>query len=153
MGVKENLAALGLRLPAVAKPVAAYVPCVRAGNMVYVAGQIPVVEGELKYKGKVGGEVSLEDAQEAARICTLNALAAVEAEIGDLDKVERVTRVTAFVASTDDFTGQAQVANGASELIDRVFGEKGAHSRMALGTNVLPLDCAVEIAFDFLISE
>lgn len=145
MHPEEKLAELGLSIPEVAKPVAAYIPAIRTGNLVMTSGQIPVRGGVPIATGKLGGEVSLETGVEAAQQCTLNALAAVKAEIGDLALVKRVVKVVAFVASTPDFTGQPQVANGASELLGTVFGEKGIHARSAVGVSVLPLDVPVEV--------
>jgi enamine deaminase RidA (YjgF/YER057c/UK114 family) len=142
---EENLAALGLKLPEVAKPVAAYVPAIRTGNLVYTAGQLPLREGALIATGKVGAEVTPEVAAECAQQCALNALAAVKAEIGDLANVKRVVKAVAFIASTPDFTGQPQVANGASELFGQVFAEAGQHARSAVGVPVLPLDAPVEV--------
>jgi len=142
---EEQLAKLGLRLPTPVKPVAAYVPTVRAGNLVFVAGQIPMVEGKLARTGQVGKDVTLEEGQHLARTCALNCLAAVKAEVGDLSRVKRVVRVGAFVASADSFTDQPKVANGASELLVEVFGEKGRHARAAVGVNVLPLGAPVEV--------
>lgn len=141
----ERLAALGLELPDVAAPLAAYVPAVRSGQHVFTAGQLPLVEGELLHVGKVGAEVSPEDAQACARQCALNALAAVVSVAGSLDAVVRVVKVTVFVASTPDFTGQPLVANGASELLGDVFGEAGRHVRSAVGVPVLPIDAPVEV--------
>ncbi len=143
--VEERLAGLGLELPEVAKPVAAYVPALRSGQHVFTSGQLPMRSGELIVTGKVGGEVSPEEATECAQQCALNAMAAVKSVIGDLDLVTRVVKVTAFVASTSDFTGQPQVANGASELLGTVFGEAGQHARSAVGVPVLPLDAPVEV--------
>jgi enamine deaminase RidA (YjgF/YER057c/UK114 family) len=142
---EEKLAELGLKLPDVAKPVAAYVPAVRTGDLVYTSGQLPLREGTLIATGKVGAEVSAEVASECAQQCALNALAAVKAEIGDLAKVKRIVKAVAFIASTADFTGQPQVANGASELFGQVFGEAGQHARSAVGVPVLPLDAPVEV--------
>ncbi|WP_432944230.1 RidA family protein [Kribbella sp. CA-253562] len=142
---EENLAALGLKLPEVAKPVAAYVPAIRTGNLVYTSGQLPLRDGALIATGKVGGGVTPEVAAECAQQCALNALAAVKAEIGDLAKVKRVVKAVAFIASTPDFTGQPQVANGASELFGQVFAEAGQHARSAVGVPVLPLDAPVEV--------
>src|SRR4051794_37896753 len=142
---EEKLAELGLKLPEVAKPVAAYVPAVRTGNLVYTSGQLPLRDGTLIATGKVGGEVSAEVASDCAQQCALNALAAVKAQIGDLANVARVVKVVAFIASTPDFTGQPQVANGASELIGQVFGQAGQHARSAVGVPVLPLDAPVEV--------
>ena len=142
---EERLEAMGLAVPEVAKPVAAYVPAVRTGSYVFTSGQLPMREGRLITTGKVGGEVTAEEAVECARQCALNALAAVRAEIGDLSQVKRIVKVVAFVASTPDFTGQPGVANGASELFGEVFGEAGRHARSAVGVPVLPLDAPVEV--------
>lgn len=142
---EERLADLGLSVPEVAKPVAAYIPAVRTGNHVYTSGQLPLREGELITTGKVGGEVSPEQAYDCARQCALNALAAVRAELGDLSSIKRIVKVVAFVSSTPDFTGQPGVANGASELFGEVFGEAGRHARSAVGVPVLPLDAPVEV--------
>ena len=132
-------------MPEVAKPVASYVPAVRTGSYVFTSGQLPMRSGELMLTGKVGGEVSPEEAAECAQQCALNAIAAVKAEIGDLSRIRRVVKVVAFVASTPDFTGQPQVANGASELFGKVFGDAGVHARSAVGVPVLPLDAPVEV--------
>ena len=142
---EERLASLGLEVPEVAKPVAVYVPAVRSGSHVFTSGQLPMRSGELITTGKVGGEVSAEEAVECARQCALNALAAIRAELGDLSQVKRVVKVVAFVASTPDFTGQPGVANGASELLGEVFGDAGVHARSAVGVPVLPLDAPVEV--------
>ena len=142
---EEKLAELGLKLPEVAAPVAAYIPVLRSGNLVYTSGQLPMVEGALPMIGKVGDQVSPEDAKALAQRCALNALAAVKSEIGDLAKVKRVVKVVGFVASAPDFTGQPGVINGASELLGAVFGEAGRHARSAVGVAVLPLDAPVEV--------
>jgi enamine deaminase RidA (YjgF/YER057c/UK114 family) len=142
---EEKLAELGLSVPEVAKPVAVYVPAVRTGSYVFTSGQLPMKSGELMTTGKVGGEVTLEEAVACAQQCALNAIAAVKAEIGDLSLVKRIVKVVAFVASTPDFTGQPQVANGASELFGKVFGDAGVHARSAVGVPVLPLDAPVEV--------
>ena len=142
---EEKLAELGLKLPQVAKPVAAYVPVVRTGNLVYTSGQLPLRDGSLIATGKNGDSISAEVGVECAQQCALNALAAVKSEIGDLANVERIVKVVAFVASSPDFTGQPQVANGASELLSQVFGEAGQHARSAVGVPVLPLDAPVEV--------
>ena len=145
MSPEERLAELGLAVPDVAAPVAAYVPAVRSGNQVVTSGQLPMRSGQLMATGKVGGEVSQEEAVECARQCALNALAAVRAEIGELSAIKRVVKVVAYVASTPDFTGQPQVANGVSELLGEVFGDIGRHARSAVGVPVLPLDAPVEV--------
>jgi enamine deaminase RidA (YjgF/YER057c/UK114 family) len=142
---EEKLAELGLSVPEVARPVAAYVPAVRTGNYIFTSGQLPMRSGELMTTGKVGGEVTQEEAVACAQQCALNAIAAVKAEIGDLSLVKRIVKVVAFVASTPDFTGQPQVANGASELFGTVFGDAGVHARSAVGVPVLPLDAPVEV--------
>lgn len=142
---EERLAQLGLDVPAVAKPVAAYVPAMRSGSLVFTSGQLPMIDGKLPATGKVGAEVSAEEAKQLAERCALNALAAIKAEIGELSRVRRVVKVVGFVASAPDFTGQPAVINGASELLGKVFGEAGAHARSAVGVAVLPLDAPVEV--------
>jgi enamine deaminase RidA (YjgF/YER057c/UK114 family) len=142
---EERLAALGLRLPAVTAPLAAYVPAVRTGNIVYTAGQLPIVEGQLVAAGKVGAEVGAAEASALARTCALNALAAAASVAGGLSGIVRIVKLTGFVASAPGFTGQPQVVNGASELLLEVFGEAGRHARSAVGTAVLPLDAPVEV--------
>lgn len=142
---ESRLEELGLVVPDVAKPVAAYVPAVRTGNHIYTSGQLPMRDGKLIATGKVGGEVSTEEATACAQQCALNGLAAIKSVLGDLSGVVRVVKVVAFVASTPDFTGQPEVANGASELIGNVFGEAGRHARSAVATPVLPLDAPVEV--------
>jgi enamine deaminase RidA (YjgF/YER057c/UK114 family) len=142
---EERLAALGLELPAVAPPQAAYLPALRTGNYVYTAGQLPMVDGKLMMTGKVGAGVGAEEAAGLARVCALNALAAVVSVTGRLSAVQRIVKVTGFVASAPDFTGQAQVINGASQLLQDVFGEAGRHARSAVGMAVLPLDSPVEV--------
>ncbi|GAB3882502.1 RidA family protein [Microbispora bryophytorum] len=142
---EERLAELGITLPEVVPPLAAYVPAVRTGGHVYTSGQLPLVKGELAVAGKVGAEVSAEEAKEQARICAVNALAAIKALVGDLSQVVRIVKVVGFVASAPGFTGQPQVVNGASELLGEVFGEAGKHARSAVGVAVLPLDAPVEV--------
>ena len=142
--VEDRLAELGLSLPPVAAPVAAYVPVVRSGNLVLTSGQLPLVDGKLAATGKVGAEVSAEDAYGYAQTCALNAIAAVKSIVDDLDSVT-VVKVVGFVASAPDFTGQPGVINGASELLAKAFGDKGAHARSAVGVAVLPLDAPVEV--------
>jgi enamine deaminase RidA (YjgF/YER057c/UK114 family) len=142
---EERLSDLGLSVPEVPKPVAVYVPAVRSGNLVFTSGQLPMRSGELMQTGKVGGDVSPDEAVECAQQCALNAIAAVKAELGDLDLVKRVVKVVVFVASTPDFTGQPQVANGASELFGSAFDDAGVHARSAVGVPVLPLDAPVEV--------
>jgi enamine deaminase RidA (YjgF/YER057c/UK114 family) len=142
---EERLAALDLAVPEVAAPVASYVPAVRSGNHVFTSGQLPMQYGELLLTGKVGARVGLEEAQRCAQQCALNAIAAVKSVVGDLSAVRRVVKVVVFVASTPDFTGQPQVANGASELFGQAFGDAGVHARSAVGVSVLPLDAPVEV--------
>lgn len=145
MTVEARLAELGLTVPDVVPPVAAYVPAVRSGSQVFTAGQLPMRDGALIATGKVGDGVTPEQAAECARQCALNAIAAVKSVVGDLEKVVRVVKVVAFVASTPDFTGQPGVANGASELLAAAFGDAGIHARSAVGVPVLPLDAPVEV--------
>lgn len=144
MTTSERLRELGISLPQVAAPVAAYVPAIRTGNQVWTSGQIPFVNGELAATGKVGAEVSAEDAYNNARIAALNALAAVDALVG-IDKVTRVLKIVGFVASAEDFGGQPAVINGASELMGEIFGGAGAHARSAVGVAELPLNSPVEV--------
>ena len=139
-----RLAELGIRLPPVAAPVASYVPAVRSGQLVFTSGQLPFVDGGLRRTGKVGGSVDAEDAAADAKLCALNALAAVHELVG-LDSVARVVRVVGYVASAEGFTGQPRVVNGASELLGRVFGDAGVHARSAVGVAELPLGSPVEV--------
>lgn len=143
--VEDRLAEIGLSVPEVAAPVAAYVPVLREGCLLFTSGQLPLVEGALAQTGKVGATVSPEDAALLARTCALNAIAAVKSEIGDLDQVTQVVKVTGFVASDPSFIGQPAVINGASELLSVAFGERGVHARSAVGVAVLPLDAPVEV--------
>lgn len=143
--VEERLAALGHAVPDVVPPVAAYVPAVRSGAYVYTSGQLPMVDGAMAATGKVGADVTPEQAKELAEASALNAIAAVKAVIGDLDKVVRVVKVVGFVASSPDFTGQPGVVNGASELLGAAFGDAGVHARSAVGVAALPLDAPVEV--------
>jgi len=145
MRVEEKLKALGLSLPEAPKPVAVYVSAVKMDNLVYTAGQIAFVKGELRYKGRLGKDLTVEEAYESAKICALNALAAVKSVAGSLDNIEKIVKVTGYVNSTDDFTDQPKVLNGASELLKELFGEAGLHARSALGVNVLPLGASVEV--------
>ncbi|WP_392543293.1 RidA family protein [Oryzobacter telluris] len=146
--VEDRLAALGLTVPDVVPPVAAYVPAVLDGSRVYVSGQVPVVDGVLLESGHVGdgpGQVSPARAKELAQVCALNAIAAIKSVVGDLDAVERVVKVVGFVASDPSFTGQPGVVNGASELFRSAFGEAGVHARSAVGVAALPLGAPVEV--------
>ena len=144
--IETRLSELGLTLPEAAAPAANYVPYVRTGNLVVVSGQITTENGELKYIGRVGQDFTTEEAYEAAKLCGLNLIAQVKAACGgDLDRVKRVVRLGGFVNCTDDFTGQPQVINGASDLMAEVFGDAGKHARAAVGVNTLPLGVAVEV--------
>jgi enamine deaminase RidA (YjgF/YER057c/UK114 family) len=143
--IEQKIIDLGFVLPETAKPLAAYIPAVQSGNLVFTSGQLPMINGSLAETGKVGGSVSPERAKELATVCALNALAAVKTVIGDLDKIKRVVKVVGFVSSVPEFSGQPGVVNGASEFLGEVFGEKGVHARSAVGVAVLPLDAPVEI--------
>ncbi len=145
MTVAETLKNLGIELPAVAKPVAAYVPAVEAGKWVYVSGQLPFRQGKLEKTGKVGSEVTLEEAYAEAKQCAINCMAALQSVAGDLDNVLRIVKVTGFVASAPGFNDQPKVVNGASELLGQVFGEVGKHARAAVGVAELPLNACVEV--------
>ncbi len=147
--VEDRIAELGLSLPATSKPVAAYIPAVVTGNLVFTSGQLPLVDGALPATGKVGGEVDADAAKALARTCVLNGLAAARSAIGSLDRITRVVKVVGFVASAPDFTGQPGVVNGASELLGEIFGDEGTHARSAVGVAVLPLDAPVEVEFLF----
>ena len=147
--IDERLAELGITLPVLAKPVAAYVPAVISGNLVFTSGQLPFVDGVLPETGKLGAGVDADAAAGYARQCALNALAAVESVIGSLDRVTRIVKVVGFVASDPSFTGQPGVINGASNLLGEIFGAAGAHARSAVGVAVLPLDSPVEVEFVF----
>jgi enamine deaminase RidA (YjgF/YER057c/UK114 family) len=146
---ESRLASLGLTLPNPARPVAAYIPTVRVGSLVFVSGQIPMREGKLIHSGIVGRDVTPDAARECARQCTLNGLAAVKAELGSLDRVARVVRLGVFVACEKGFHDQPAIANGASELLVQVFGEAGRHARAAVGCSDLPLGAPVEVEFLF----
>ena len=145
MTAEKRLAELRVTLPQVVSPLAAYVPAVRSGNLVWTSGQLPFVDGKLSATGKVGADVDADTAKSLARTCALNAIAAIHAELGDLDRVRRVVKVVGFVASDPSFTGQPGVINGASEFLGEVFGELGRHARSAVGVAVLPLDAPVEV--------
>ena len=143
--IEQKLAELGFPLPAVAKPVAAYVPSVVTGNLCFTSGQLPFVDGALPQVGKVGRDVTAEDAKDLARLCALNALAALKLAIGDLDRVTRIVKVVGFVSVVPEFTAIPGVINGASEFLGEVFGERGAHARSAFGVAQLPMGACVEI--------
>jgi enamine deaminase RidA (YjgF/YER057c/UK114 family) len=146
--VEDRLAELGLTVPEVATPVAAYVPAIQDGRRIYTSGQLPMVSGAIVQTGKVGeghGLVPPEDAKKLAELCALNAIAAIKSIVGDLDKVTQVVKLVGFVASDPAFTGQPGVINGASELMGKAFGDAGIHARSAVGVAVLPLDAPVEV--------
>jgi len=143
--IEVKIKELGYTLPEPAKPLAAYIPAIKIDKLVYTAGQLPSVNGQLKYKGKVGYNVSEEEAQKAAELSLLNCLAAIKSVCGDLDQIEQIVKVTVFVNSADGFINQPKVANGASELLLKIFGDSGRHVRSAVGVNELPLDAALEI--------
>jgi enamine deaminase RidA (YjgF/YER057c/UK114 family) len=145
MGVEERLAGLGVELPPVPQPVASYVPVVVSGELAFVAGQIPMAEGQLLAEGKLGAELSVEAGADAARRCLLQALAALRSELGSLDRIRRMVKLTVFVASAPGFTDQAKVANGASDLLGDLFGDAGHHARAAVGVSELPLGAPVEV--------
>ena len=143
--IEKKLIQLGLSLPEVPKPVAAYVPAKRINNLVFTAGQLPMIKGSIICAGILGDNVEIEDANKAAQICTLNALAAIKGLVEDLDNIKQIVRVVGYVASAKNFTQQPAVVNGASELLLELFGENGKHARSAVGVAVLPLNAAVEI--------
>jgi enamine deaminase RidA (YjgF/YER057c/UK114 family) len=143
--IEEKIKELGFTVPEAPKPLAAYIPALAVNNLVMTAGQLPLVNGELKYKGKLGKGLTEEEGQKAAEICLLNCLSVIKSVAGNLDKVERILKLTVFVNSADGFTAQPKVANGASELCVKIFGEEGKHVRSAVGVNELPLGAPVEI--------
>ncbi len=154
MSIDTKLAELGLALPTPPKPVAAYIPCVRTGNLVVVSGQLPFAAGQLLATGRVPSKVDLEQAQECARQCVLNGLAILKAELnGEWERLARVVRIGVFVQSDDGYADQPQVANGASQLLVDLLGEAGRHARAAVGVNALPLNAPVEVEFTFEVSE
>ncbi len=143
--IEENIIKLGFRLPDPPKPLAAYVPALQSGGFVYTAGQLPIVDGQLKFSGKLGKEINEEEGKKAAEICALNCLSAVKGVLGSLDEIEQIVKLTVFVNSAEGYTNQPIVANGASELMEKIFGEKGKHARSAVGVNELPKNAPVEI--------
>lgn len=143
--IEEKLRLMGLELPEMAPPVAAYVPAVRTGNLIFVSGQVPRERGEVKYRGHVGGNLNVEEGRAAARLCALNALAVLRREIGELDRVRRIVKLNGYVASAAGFTDQPKVVDGASLLLGELFGERGQHARAAVGVNELPLGVSVEL--------
>ncbi|MBA7560176.1 RidA family protein [Candidatus Atribacteria bacterium 1244-E10-H5-B2] len=153
MKIENKLKELGLSLPEVPKPVAEYIPAKKIGNLVFSSGQGPVKDRKFVYVGKVGGEISLEEGYEAAKICALNCLAAIKSVIESLDNIEEIVRIKGYVNSSPDFYRQPEVVNGASELIVKIFGEKGKHTRSALGTSILSGNIPVELEMIVKIKE
>jgi enamine deaminase RidA (YjgF/YER057c/UK114 family) len=145
MKIEHKIKELGLILPEAPKPVAEYIPAKKIGNLVFTSGQGPIKDGKFIYVGKIGGEVSLKEGYESAKICAINCLAAIKSVIGSLDKIDEIIKVKGYVNSTSDFYRQPEVVNGASELIVKIFGKKGKHARSALGTSVLPGNIPVEL--------
>ena len=143
--IEENIKNLGLELPEAPKPVASYIPSLIVNDLVFTAGQIPTVKRELKFKGKIGKDLSEDEGKQAAEICALNCLSVIKSAAGNLDEIDRIVKVTVFVNSADGFTAQPKVANGASDLLVKIFGDRGKHVRSAVGVNELPLDAAVEV--------
>ncbi len=143
--IEEKLKEKGMEIPEAPKPLAAYIPVTKVGNLIFTAGQIPLKNGKLIYEGKVGKDLSVETAQKAAELCLLNGLSVIKSVTGSLESIKKIVKVTVFVNSADGFTEQAKVANGASELLVELFGEKGKHVRSAVGVNELPINSAVEI--------
>lgn len=142
---EERLKELGINIPEAPKPVAAYIPAVLDDNIVYTAGQLPFISGELKYKGKLGKDISDEDALKAAEICAINCLSVIKSVIGSMDKVERIIKLNVYVNSSEEFSAQPKIANGASELLVNIFGDAGKHARSAVGVSQLPLNAPVEV--------
>jgi enamine deaminase RidA (YjgF/YER057c/UK114 family) len=145
MSIEQKLDQLGLSLPQTPTPLAAYIPAIKVNDLVFTSGQLPMLNGELKFKGKVGSDLSKEQGYEAARICLLNALSAIKGVIGDLNDIEKIIKLVGFVNCAPGFTAQPAVINGASELLKQLWGESGAHARSAVGVAELPLNAAVEI--------
>jgi enamine deaminase RidA (YjgF/YER057c/UK114 family) len=146
MSIEEKLRELDIDLPPAPPAVAAYQPWVRTGNLIFTSGQLPWCDGEIAYAGKLGAEISEEDGYQAARQCALNAIAQLQAATGDLDKIQQIVRIEGYVHCADGFRGHPQVLNGASDLVAEIFGERGQHTRLALGINEMPLDAAVQLA-------
>lgn len=143
--IEEKLNKIGLKIPPAPKPLAAYIPAIKVGNLVFTSGQVPIADGKIVYEGKVGKDLTEDEARKAAELCLVNCLSAVKSIIGNLDNIKRIVKLTVFVNSANDFTAQPIVANGASELLEKIFGENGKHVRSAVGVNELPLNSAVEI--------
>jgi len=145
MTVEQKLQSMGITIPETPKPVAAYIPALQVNDLIFTSGQIPIAKGEIKFKGKLGAEISKEQGYQAAKICALNALSAIKGIIGDLDRIKQVVKVVGFVASAKGFTEQPSVINGASEFLQEIFGENGVHARSAVGVAELPLGVPVEV--------
>ena len=149
MSAEDRVRKLGIEIPEAPAPLGSYIPVVRTGNLIFLSGMLPLVQGKLLRRGKVGDNITVEEAREDARTATINAFSALKAETGSLDRVKRCVRVTGYIASAPDFTEQPKVLNAASDLIAEILGEYGRHTRVAVGVSVLPLDSPVEIAFVF----
>ncbi|MEM2896248.1 MAG: RidA family protein [Candidatus Bathyarchaeia archaeon] len=145
MSTEDKIKSLGLKLPELPKPFGAYVPATRINDVLFTSGQGPILEGKIKYQGKLGKDLTLEEGYEAAKLCALNCLSAIKTEIGDLDKIERIVKLVGFVNSAQGFIKQSQVINGASDLLQNLFGERGKHARVAVGASELPNNMAVEL--------
>lgn len=145
--IEEKLSSLGITLPSPPAPAGSYVPVIVSGNLAFVAGQIPLDAGQLKFRGKVGKDIPVESGQEAARLCTINALAQLRTSLGSLDRIKQIVKVTGFVNCEPSFADHAHIMNGASDLLMQVFGEKGKHARAAVGVSSLPMQSAVEVEF------
>jgi enamine deaminase RidA (YjgF/YER057c/UK114 family) len=152
MSIEDRMKQLGIKLPEVPNPLGSYIPVLRIGNLIFLSGILPLIQGRLTRQGKVGKDVSLDEAREDARVVTVNALSVLKSHIKDLDKVKRCIKITGYVASDPDFTDQPKVLNAASDLLFEIFGEKGRHVRSAVGVNVLPLNSPLEIEFIFEVS-
>lgn len=143
--INEKLNELGIKLPEPVKPLASYIPAIRVGNLVMTSGQVPIVDGQIKYKGRVGRDLTEAEGKEAAKLCAINCLSVIKSVVNDLDEIKKIVKLTVFIASADGFTNQPEVANGASDLIVEIFGENGKHARSAVGVSELPRGSAVEI--------
>ncbi|MCW8810177.1 MAG: RidA family protein [Ignavibacteriaceae bacterium] len=143
--IEEKIKQLGITIPEAAKPLAAYIPALKVGNLIMTSGQVPIAAGVIQFQGKVGKDLTEEEAKEAAKLCAINCLSAVKSIVGSLDKIKRIIKLTVFVNSAEGFTAQPKVANGASEFIVEIFGDAGKHVRSAVGVSELPLNSAVEI--------
>jgi enamine deaminase RidA (YjgF/YER057c/UK114 family) len=143
--IEDKLKDLGIQIPPAPAPLAAYIPAIKIGNLVFTSGQVPISNGKIQFAGKVGKDLKEEEGKSAAQLCAVNCLSAIKSVVGDLAKIERIVKMTVFVNSDDNFTAQPMVANGASEFIEKIFGERGKHARSAVGVTQLPMNAAVEI--------